>query len=553
MKPVDAKTILELDSEMKVVKLQAYPNPEQVIWQAGRNDYSEEPIHEKEVPVQSKCGEWIVNSLLSNERGHYGCYSSDTEVLTDQGWVYWPKVSENTTLAAYDIKTGVVNFEKPTAVQRWDYKGKMYHLDGQSLDFLVSPDHRMIVQTKEDQSWSDLYALPAEHVYQKPVRYTMSGNLFDSARVQIPIPIENLGFWALVGFWISNGIIYESSDTLRFCLKNEYSIKYFILLSLELGLDFRHVEGDVYEASSFFGIGDWIKTNCLTDRGDKKLPDGYLMLEKYSVDCIIEGLDLFDHDFTTSKLISDQLQALAAVNNLNISCYTEDENCILTTSDFIYSEVETCKEDWIEYSGQIHCATVSTGALIVRRNYKVAICGNCLEHPQITLSCSGFVHNVIVQARTHRIGTTWDVQSQRYTGKRIEKVANNTLLPEKVFYVRPPGYYINRQGKKYQWTEEDYVRELQLCKEAAIRYAERSSDMAEEHLRDYLPQNVRQNFVSSFNLRSVLHFLDLRAKKDAQLEIQALCEAIVPILRIWTPSVWSYYEEKRLYKARLSP
>jgi len=249
MKPVDAKTLLELDSEMKVVKLQAYPNPEQVIWQAGRNDYSEEPIHEKEVPVQSKCGEWIVNSLLSNERGHYGC----------------------------------------------------------------------------------------------------------------------------------------------------------------------------------------------------------------------------------------------------------------------------------------------------------------LEHPQITLSCSGFVHNVIVQARTHRIGTTWDVQSQRYTGKRIEKVANNTLLPEKVFYVRPPGYYINRQGKKYQWTEEDYVRELQLCKEAAIRYAERSSDMAEEHLRDYLPQNVRQNFVSSFNLRSVLHFLDLRAKKDAQLEIQALCEAIVPILRIWTPSVWSYYEEKRLYKARLSP
>ena len=318
-------------------------------------------------------------------------------------------------------------------------------------------------------------------------------------------------------------------------------------------LDFRHVEGDVYEASSFFGIGDWIKTNCLTDQGDKKLPDGYLMLEKYSVDCIIEGLDLLDRDFTTSKLLSDQLQALAAVNNLNISCYTEGENYILTTSDSIYSEVETGKEDWIEYSGQIHCATVSTGALIVRRNYKVAICGNCLEHPQITLSCSGFVHNVIVQARTHRIGTTWDVQSQRYTGKRIEKVANNTLLPEKVFYVRPPGYYINRQGKKYQWTEEDYVRELQLCKEAAIRYAERSSDMAEEHLRDYLPQNVRQNFVSSFNLRSVLHFLDLRAKKDAQLEIQALCEAIVPILRIWTPSVWSYYEEKRLYKARLSP
>jgi thymidylate synthase ThyX len=34
---------------------------------------------------------------------------------------------------------------------------------------------------------------------------------------------------------------------------------------------------------------------------------------------------------------------------------------------------------------------------------------------------------VIVQARTHRIGTTWDVQSQRYTGKRVVKVASKEL------------------------------------------------------------------------------------------------------------------------------
>jgi len=249
MKPVDAKELLKLDPEMQVIKLQSYPNPEQVVWQAGKTDYSEDPIHYREVPVQSKCGEWIVDQLLSNDRGHYGC----------------------------------------------------------------------------------------------------------------------------------------------------------------------------------------------------------------------------------------------------------------------------------------------------------------LEHPQITLSCSGFVHNVMVQARTHRIGTTWDCQSQRYTGKRVEKVARGELDVKKVFYVRPPGFYINRQGKKYQWTEDHYNDELHFCKQASIRYADKSTEMAEEHLRDYLPQSIRQNFTVSFNLRSVLHFLDLRAKKDAQLEIQALCESIVPILKVWAPSVWNYYEEKRLYRAKLSP
>ena len=74
-----------------------------------------------------------------------------------------------------------------------------------------------------------------------------------------------------------------------------------------------------------------------------------------------------------------------------------------------------------------------------------------------------------------------------------------------------------------------------------------------DSIRDYLAQAIRQNFVVSFNLRSVLHIMDLRAKMDAQLEIQALCEQLVPHLQKWSPNVWKYYEEKRLHKARLSP
>jgi thymidylate synthase (FAD) len=177
-----------------------------------------------------------------------------------------------------------------------------------------------------------------------------------------------------------------------------------------------------------------------------------------------------------------------------------------------------------------------------------------LEHPQITFSCSGFVHNVIVQARTHRIGTTWDVQSQRYTGKRVVKVANRELDVEEVFYVRPVGFYTNRKGKKYEWTEENRQRKLGRILSECEEYAEYyDQGMCEEHIRDYLPQAIRQNFVVSFNLRSVLHFMDLRSKLDAQLEIQALCDAFVPELKLWTPSVWEYYEEKRLHRARLSP
>ena len=177
-----------------------------------------------------------------------------------------------------------------------------------------------------------------------------------------------------------------------------------------------------------------------------------------------------------------------------------------------------------------------------------------LEHPAITFSVSGYVHNVAMQARTHRVGVSFDVQSQRYTGKRVIKVASGELKPEDVFYVRPPGYYTNRYGKKYDWTLADYNDELDFIYEGCVRYRDKyEKGMCEEHIRDYLAQAIRQNFVVSFNLRSVLHLLDLRAKMDAQLEIQALCEQIAPHLEKWAPNVWKFYEEKRLHRARLSP
>jgi len=178
-----------------------------------------------------------------------------------------------------------------------------------------------------------------------------------------------------------------------------------------------------------------------------------------------------------------------------------------------------------------------------------------LEHPAITFDCVGFVHNVIVQARTHRVGVTFDVQSQRYTGRRVLKVAKGELRPQEVFYVRPEGLYLDRKGHKYEWTQKDYERELKFCVEASERYTDlfENRGMAEEHLRDYVQQNIRQNFVVTFSLRAALHFLDLRAKLDAQVEIQALCEGMVPVIKAWVPEIFSYYEEKRLHKARLSP
>ena len=53
------------------------------------------------------------------------------------------------------------------------------------------------------------------------------------------------------------------------------------------------------------------------------------------------------------------------------------------------------------------------------------------------------------QARTHRVGVSFDVQSFRYTGKQFVEVIEGKKDIEDVFYLRPVDHYTNRQGKKY--------------------------------------------------------------------------------------------------------
>jgi len=177
-----------------------------------------------------------------------------------------------------------------------------------------------------------------------------------------------------------------------------------------------------------------------------------------------------------------------------------------------------------------------------------------LEHGQIVLNVGWFPHSVMQQARTHRVGISFDVQSFRYSGSRIVDCVEGRRDLEDVFYLRPLGYYSGRQGKKYCYRPHQRAADKEICMAAALRYARLIRDgFAEEHARGILPFDVRQHFVVSFSLRAFLHFLDLRAKLDAQLEIRQLCDLMWPHLQAWAPEIAAWYEENRLRKARLAP
>ena len=176
-----------------------------------------------------------------------------------------------------------------------------------------------------------------------------------------------------------------------------------------------------------------------------------------------------------------------------------------------------------------------------------------LEHPHLSLLLQ-VDHNTMVQLRTHRVGVSFDVQSMRYTGTRIEQVARGEMEPGDVFYAREPGYYHDRQGDRYQWTNQQRVALLDECIFASQRYLGlRAQGVSEEHARMVLPTCYFQNMVITGNIRSWFHMMDLRAKADAQSECYWAMELVADKLRAWIPELFTWYEDTRYGKALLAP
>jgi thymidylate synthase (FAD) len=232
-----------------------------------------------------------------------------------------------------------------------------------------------------------------------------------------------------------------------------------------------------------------------------------------------------------------------------IAATPNPQQCVYAGMHQDYSEgfVAASREEWPDETraGEICVKRLLAGE---RGHY------GPLEHAQIVLNVGWFPHSVMQQARTHRVGVSFDVQSMRYTGDRICRAAAGEIPLEEVFYLRPVGSYSDRQGKKYTYSDTLRSQDLELCHQAALRYQTLLAEgFAEEHARGILPFDYRQHFVVSFSLRAFLHFMDLRAKLDAQEEIRHLCDLMWPHFQQWAPEFAQWYEKSRLHRARLAP
>lgn len=72
------------------------------------------------------------------------CFRSDTEILTEHGWMFFKDVPKGIKVATRSPE-GVLEYQEPTAYIARHHTGLMYEHESNRLNFSVTPSHRMLV------------------------------------------------------------------------------------------------------------------------------------------------------------------------------------------------------------------------------------------------------------------------------------------------------------------------------------------------------------------------------------------------------------------------
>jgi DNA-directed RNA polymerase II subunit RPB2 len=137
------------------------------------------------VGIQNPDGFEIRKMVVKSERtpligDKYCCYDDQTEILTDQGWIFFKDLTKTHKVASLiDGKT--LYYQEPEEIQSYDFDGDMYRVDSNQVDLLVTPNHRMLIKTRSAKGY---HVELAENLLGKTVQYKKNADEYDNSNMK---------------------------------------------------------------------------------------------------------------------------------------------------------------------------------------------------------------------------------------------------------------------------------------------------------------------------------------------------------------------------------
>lgn len=327
------------------------------------------------------------------------CLSKDTEILTENGWEYVENVYNNTNIKIANVdENNDICFDFPQK-SYCNFINKAIEINGKTTSQLVSPEHNIILDNKKVQAKE---LLKLKRIKEKQItQYILQKN--QTKKVEIIDDWIRLLTWVITDATIID--FSEKNKNSKKCTIQWHLSKERKIIELESLLNRMSIpytkrickKNGINKLQPYYIriYSDFAREIFLKLNKEKQIPETWKNFNKEQLFVFLDTLKITDGTpdgidkirwTTTNKNDIDIIQEICFKNGVcfyfSIGQYKsgfknakKQYACRICPREKQFSYYANVKE--VEYNDNMYCWTMPHGNLIIRRNGKVCLTGNC--------------------------------------------------------------------------------------------------------------------------------------------------------------------------------
>jgi hypothetical protein len=382
----------------------------------------------------------------------YGCHDDQTEALTARGWVNGLDLRPDDALAQWSTD-GRVEMVVPTALHRYPYDGRLVRFRNADVDQAVTPNHRVYRQVGERTmtagrrvaAWSDWQVDEAASVNRWQRMRVPAAGVHDGTGIGGEDYAALLGWvWAEGGFDLSGtGVrVYQSSANAPF-------VDEIAALLDRVGphkrYDYERTHTRRNGETYGYTMTTWYLSGDIANRVRADLPGKAPTWDLLWRMTAAEKRALWDAAmkgdgskgsrtfWQKDRASLEWAQALLACIGYRGKIADDPRGALhWTDRDTVELQARHLRDDVVDYVGEVWCATVPSGAFVVRRNGLVSVSGN-----------SGFPKSLDVSRAIDKGAGVW-------RGRSGDVVSGNSSMESPNRERTPKGEAVSDAAKQWE-------------------------------------------------------------------------------------------------------
>ncbi len=338
------------------------------------------------------------------------CFDDKTKILTESGWKFFKDVNNGEKVATKNLKTGELEFQIPHAKQIYNYDGEMYSFEGKGVSLLVTPEHRLLARRKGKKEWE--FINPPEFKYgmefDKKVGWTgEETNKFKIPSIKGGNRKRSIGnynikdYLEFMGWYISEGSAYEpSKGDYRISIaqsEKKYREEICELLS-KMKINYNNQSEfnlHMHSKELFYHVKE------LGTSKNKYIPKEIKKLSSELIKIFITTLFKGDGSFykgklrryytNSERLAGDVVECLLKIGLCGTIRKRKDNGMYIVDVETNHlTPIYRKKLQKKQYRGHVYDFSVPNTTLVVMREGKVVVSGNCVGWDLKDLLVTGF-------------------------------------------------------------------------------------------------------------------------------------------------------------------